>query len=103
MPFAVDRQYVEGVELHVAIVFAGVEGVEVGGAVQAENHRLAIQYEPLLLDLARGLHDPRIPIGPVMSAPGDQAHAVTVPQPEPIPVVLDLVEPTRPLTRPRLR
>jgi hypothetical protein len=42
----------------------------------------------------RGLHNPRIALGPVVAASGDQAHAVAVAlQPKPIAVVLHFVEP----------
>ena len=46
--------------------------------------------------LERGLHDPRIPIGPVVAAPGNQPHAVAIAlQPEAVAVVLHLLEPLR--------
>src|SRR4051794_11550594 len=87
---------VEGAELHLVIMRAAVESIEVGNPVDAENHGLAIEREPLLPDLARGLNDPWIPVGPVVAASGDQANAVAVAlQPEPVAVVLDLVEPVR--------
>ena len=51
---SVVSQAVEGVELHLVVVLAGVQGVEVGDAVHAEHHSLAIEHEVLLPDLARG-------------------------------------------------
>ena len=58
------------------------------------HHGLAVEDEPLLADLARGFHDPRIAIGPVVTASCDQADAVAVPlQPEPVAVLFDLMEP----------
>jgi hypothetical protein len=43
--------------------------------------------------LQRRFHDPRIAVCPVIAATGDQADAVAVAvQPEPVGVVLDLVE-----------
>jgi hypothetical protein len=47
-------QSFQGAELDLIVVLARVQGVEVGDAVDAEDHRLAIDYELLLLDLARG-------------------------------------------------
>jgi hypothetical protein len=39
-------------------MFAGVQGVEVGAAVDAEHHGLAVDDEMLLPVLQRGLDDP---------------------------------------------
>src|SRR6476619_8133172 len=49
----------------------GSAGIEVGDAVDAEHHGLAIDDELRLPDLLGGL-DPAIPAGPVMSSPGEQ-------------------------------
>ena len=60
------------------------------------RHRLAIDHELLVAVLAGGLDDPRIPVGPVVAAAGDQAHAVaTALQAETIAVVLHLMKPLR--------
>jgi hypothetical protein len=59
-----------------SIVLAGMRRIEIGDAVDAEDDGLAIEHEPLLPDLARGLGDPGISLGPVIAATGDQAHAV---------------------------
>jgi len=48
-----------------------MQAVEIGAAVDAEQHGLAIDDELRLPDLPGGL-DPGIPAGPVMSAPGEQ-------------------------------
>ena len=48
---AVVRQAVEGVELHLVVVLAGMQGVEVGDAVHPEHHSLAIGDELGLPDL----------------------------------------------------
>ena len=67
---------------------------EIGDAIDAEHHRFAVDDEAALADLSRRLHDPRISVGPVLAALGDQADPVAVAlQPEPVGVVLDLVEP----------
>ena len=42
---AVAHQHVEGVELDLGIVLAAVQAVEVGYAVDAEQHRFAIDHE----------------------------------------------------------
>ncbi|MGQ2181847.1 hypothetical protein ACT4MK_00150 (plasmid) [Bradyrhizobium barranii] len=41
---ALARQYVEGVELHLRVVLAGMQATEVGDAVDAQEHRLAIDH-----------------------------------------------------------
>jgi hypothetical protein len=89
-------QDVEGAELHLVLVLAAVQGIEVKDAVDAEDHRLTIEDQPLLPSLARGLDNPRIAVGPIVGARRDQANAVTVAlQPEAAAVVLDLVGPVR--------
>jgi hypothetical protein len=91
---AAHRQNVEGVELDFVVVLPGVQTVEVGDAVNAEQHRLAVNDELALSVLARGLDDPRKALGIVVTAPADQAHAVTVADDHhPVAVVLDLVKP----------
>ena len=54
---AVIGQAVEGVEPHFVIVLAGVQGVEVGDAVHAEHHGLALDHEPGFADLPDGLDE----------------------------------------------
>ena len=51
---------VEGAEPDLLVVFARMQRIEVGDAVDAQHHRLAIDDEPLLPVLERGLDDPRI-------------------------------------------
>src|ERR1035438_6318421 len=74
---AVERQRVEGVELHLVIMLPRVQGVEVGNTIDAEDNGLAVNDELLLAVLQRGLDDPGIALGPVVSVAGYQAHAVT--------------------------
>src|SRR5262249_50072065 len=91
---AVDRQHVEGAELDLVALPAGVQGVEVGDAVDAEDDGLAIDHELLDPVLQRSLDDPREAPGPVVAAAGDQADAVAVAlYAKPVTVVLDLMEP----------
>ena len=53
-------QDVEGTELHFGVVLARVQRVELGDAIDAQDHGLAVEHKPLLTDLARGLCDPVI-------------------------------------------
>ena len=48
MILAVAHQHVEGVELHLVIVLARVQAVEVAAAVDAEQHGLAVDHERVL-------------------------------------------------------
>jgi hypothetical protein len=57
-------EHVEGVELHFLVVSARVQGVEIGDAIDPEQHRLAIDHELLISVLQRGLDDPREAAGP---------------------------------------
>jgi len=43
----VDRQYIEGAELDLAVLFAGMQRIEIGDAVDAQDHGLAIDDELL--------------------------------------------------------
>jgi hypothetical protein len=61
------------------IELAGVQAIEIGDAVDAdEQHGLAIDHELPVPVLQRSLDDPRKATGPVVAAPRDQAHAITV-------------------------
>jgi Phasin protein len=45
------RQDIEGTQLHLVIVQAGMQGIEIGDAVNAQDHRLAVEHEALQADL----------------------------------------------------
>jgi len=57
-------------ELNLVIMPAGVQTVEIGDAVDAQQHRLAIDDERSRSVLQRGLDDQRITISPVVSVCG---------------------------------
>ena len=60
-------------------------------------HSLAIDHEMVLPVLQRGLDDPGEALGPIISALGDQPHALAIPlQAQAIPVHLQLMEPLGP-------
>ena len=46
--------------------------------MNAQHHRLAVDHELPIAVLQRRLHNPRISVGPVLAALGDQAHALAV-------------------------
>jgi hypothetical protein len=76
------------------VVLAGVQAIEIGDAVHPEQLSLAIDDELGLPDLPGGLHDPRIPAGPVVAALAEQPHPVAdALNTKPVAVVFDLVEP----------
>lgn len=64
---------VKHVELH--LVLAGMQRVEIGDAIDAENYRLAVDDEMLLPLLERRLGNPRIALGPIGPVPGEQPYA----------------------------
>jgi hypothetical protein len=71
-----------------------MQRIEIGDAVDAEHHCLAIDDELLDPVLERRFHDPRIAIGPVISVARKQAHAIALPlHPDAIAVVFDFVKP----------
>lgn len=42
---AIRHENIEGIELHFVVVLARVHAVEIADAVNAEQHRLPVQYE----------------------------------------------------------
>ena len=91
-------RHVEGVELHLGIMPARVQAVEIGPAVDAEQHGLAIDHERAVAVAQRGLGDQRKATAPVVAVPGPQPHALTVAlDDQAVAVVLDLVDPLRPV------
>jgi hypothetical protein len=72
------RQDVEGTELHLFVMPTGMKRVEIRYIVHAQYHRLAINDESLLPVLQRGLDDPRVTLGPVLTAARDQPHTITI-------------------------
>jgi hypothetical protein len=62
--------------LHLFVVLAQVQRLEVGNAVNPEHYGLAINDEMVLPDLARGLDDPGVSIGPIVATARDQPHAI---------------------------
>ena len=60
-----ERHDVEGVQLHLVIVLAGMQRVEIGDTIDAKHHGLAVDHELLGPVLQGGLDDPWIPAGPV--------------------------------------
>ena len=75
-------------------MLARVQRVEIGDAIDAEDHRLAIDDELLDPVLERGFDNPRIAVRPIVPVAGNQPHAIAIPlDAQPVTVVLDLVEP----------
>ena len=93
---AIQRQDIERVELNLVIMPAGVQTVEIGDAVDAQQHRLAIDDERSRSVLQRGHDDQRITISPVGSVADEQPHAFTFAlNDQAKAIVLDFVEPCR--------
>jgi hypothetical protein len=77
-------------------VLSIVEPLEVGDAVNAKEHSLAIKDELLGSDAAGGLDDQRIAACPVVAVAGVKPDPVAVARDDqPIAVLFDLVDPVR--------
>ena len=77
-------------------MLVGMKRVEIGDAIDAEQHGLAVDDELLAVILQRRLDNPRIAVGPVVAAAGDQANAIPLAlQAEAIAVLLHFVQPDR--------
>jgi hypothetical protein len=75
----------------------GMQLVEVGHAVDTEQHRFAIDHERAGAVLQRGLPDQGVALGPVVAVAGEQPYALALAlDDQAIAVVLDLMEPLRP-------
>jgi len=55
---AVAHEDIEGLELDIVIVPAGMQRAEIGVACDAENNRFVVEHEALLTDPALRLDDP---------------------------------------------
>ena len=72
----VQREDIEGVKLHLVVLSTRMQGIENGIAINTEHRGLAIDDELLKPVLQCRFDGPRIPVGPVVAAAGDQAHLV---------------------------
>ena len=61
------------------IMLVRVKSVEVGEAIDAEDHRFAIDDEVLLSVLQRGLGNPRIALASIRAVAREQPHALVLP------------------------
>lgn len=55
-----------------------MQGIEVGHAVDTENHRFAIEHEMPGTVPARGLDNPGIASGPIVAVSSEKPHAIAV-------------------------
>jgi hypothetical protein len=66
-------------------------------AIRTEDHTLAVERHRSHPQCSQRLRDQRHPVGPIMTASGEHAHAVAIaPADETKAVVFDLVSPLRP-------
>src|SRR4051812_23994846 len=73
---AVERQDVEGIELHLVVVLAAVQAIGVCDAVDPKENSLAIENELLHLDPKCRLDDHGIAAAPVIAVTCEQAHPI---------------------------
>jgi hypothetical protein len=93
---AVHRQHVEVVKLYLVTVLTRMRRIEIGDAIDAKDHSLAIDDELRGAVLERSLSDPGEASAPVVPTADNQPN--TTPDPfdaESVTIVLDLVEPIR--------
>ena len=68
--------------------------VEIGAAVDAQDHSFPVHHKSALPVLQRGLNNPRVALRPVVPAFGDQPHARAIAlQPEAVAVVFYFMKP----------
>jgi hypothetical protein len=76
------------------IALARVQRVEIGDAVDAEHHGLAVDGELVVLVLQRGFDNPRISSAAVVAVAAEQTNALTFAlNDQAIAVIFDFVEP----------
>ena len=71
----IDFEHVEGEQEHGAVPALRVQPLEVGRAVVAAHHGLAVDRDRADPQGAGGLDDQREAVRPVIAAPSEQAHA----------------------------
>jgi hypothetical protein len=77
-------------------VLAEIERIEVGNTVNTEHYGLAVDDEPLLPVIERGLDDPRGAVAPGVPVAGEQPDAIAVPvYQESKAVIFHFVDPLR--------
>jgi hypothetical protein len=92
----IDREQIECDQARFMVVVPGAQGAEIGQAVVAQDHGLAIDHKGCRAQLAGGLSDQGISFRPVVAVPREQPHAVALAlNQQPETVVLDLVHPVR--------
>jgi hypothetical protein len=70
-------------------VLAAVQPIEVGPAIDAEQHGLAVDHERAVAVAERGLDDQRKAIGPIVTVAGEQPHALAIAlDDQPVAIVL---------------
>ena len=95
---AVQFEDVERIEEHRIVVGLAVQLVEYGHTILATNDALAVEIERACLQPTGSLDDEREAVRPVSTPPGvDTDLTFTLPHQQPIAVVLDFVNPVRPL------
>jgi hypothetical protein len=72
------REKVKGVQPHVRIAFAAVEGVEIGDPIRPQDYGLTIDDERGLAQPQGSLNDQGKALGPIMPVAGEQADADAV-------------------------
>src|SRR5438067_630024 len=94
---AVAHQHIEGVKLHLVIVLAAVQPIEVRSAVDAKQHGFTVEDKRADADAKRCLNDQRIAIRPVITIARKQANSLAVPMNgKAIAIVFDFVDPIWP-------
>ena len=92
------HQHIKGVELHFVIKLPAVEAIEVGDAVDAEQHGFAVQGEGVGPVAQRGLDNARVPVAPVIAVAGPQPYGLALPlNDQAVAIVFDLMKPLRPV------
>jgi len=75
---AVQGEDVEGVELHLIVVFSAVQTIEVRDAVYAKQYSLAIEDELVCSDSTRCFDNQRVAACPVIAIAGEQPDALAI-------------------------
>jgi hypothetical protein len=93
----IEREAIEGVKLHLLVVLARVQRVEIGDAVDSQDDGLTIDDEMLLPVLQRAIDDPREAAAPVVAVACEKSHAlVLADEDQAVAIVFDLMKPFRP-------
>jgi hypothetical protein len=90
---AITGEHVKGVQADLVVMAPAVQSFEVRNTIRAQNDRFAIEHKRSAAETAGGIDNQWIPLGPVVSIPGEQAGSFALSLEDQKAVVFNLMNP----------